>query len=66
MLYLIALFFPWLALMLSGRVFAGLICLILQITVIGWIPAFIWAVIVINNDNQDRRTEKIVNAIKQR
>lgn len=66
MLYVIAFFFPWLALMLRGKVISGIFCLILQITIIGWIPAFIWAVLAINNANQDQRTERIVNAIQNK
>ncbi|MFZ7793135.1 YqaE/Pmp3 family membrane protein [Acinetobacter lwoffii] len=41
---LIALIFPWLLFFTIGRPFAGIICLVLQITVLGWIPAAIWAV----------------------
>ncbi len=40
---LIAIVLPWLLFFTIGRSIAGIICLILQITVIGWIPAAIWA-----------------------
>ena len=37
---LLAIFFPFLAFFTIGRPFAtGIICLILQITVLGWMPA---------------------------
>ncbi len=39
----VAILLPWLALMLRGRIFQGIICLVLQITLIGWLPAAIWA-----------------------
>ena len=41
---LIALILPWLTFFTIGRPISGIICLILQITLIGWIPATIWAV----------------------
>ena len=41
---LIAIFLPWLLFFTIGRPFAGIICLILQVTLIGWIPAALWAV----------------------
>ncbi|QDH16680.1 YqaE/Pmp3 family membrane protein [Swingsia samuiensis] len=41
---LLAIILPWLLFFTIGRPFAGVLCLILQVTVIGWIPAAIWAV----------------------
>jgi uncharacterized membrane protein YqaE (UPF0057 family) len=64
MMFAIAILLPWLALMLRGKIFQGILCLILQITLIGWIPAAIWAVIVVNNDNEDRRHQEMLAAIK--
>ena len=43
MMLLIAVLFPWLSFMLRGKILIGFLCLILQITVIGWLPAAIWA-----------------------
>jgi hypothetical protein len=53
---LIAIFLPWLLFFTIGRPFAGIICLILQITLIGWIPAALWAVYALS---QYRTDEKI-------
>jgi uncharacterized membrane protein YqaE (UPF0057 family) len=64
MRYVFAFFLPWLSLILQGKILAGVICLILQITIIGWIPAFIWAVFSLNNMYADRRTDKIIRSIK--
>ncbi|MCG7392709.1 YqaE/Pmp3 family membrane protein [Microvirga sp. ACRRW] len=60
---LIALILPWLTFFTIGRPFAGLICLILQVTVIGWLPAAIWAVYALSQFNTDR---KIADALGQR
>ncbi|MBY0537197.1 MAG: YqaE/Pmp3 family membrane protein [Chitinophagaceae bacterium] len=61
---LIAIFFPFLSFILRGRILTGILCLILQITLIGWIPAAVWAVISLQNARADRRTERIVRAMK--
>jgi len=41
---LIAVLLPWLSFFLRGKILIGFLCLILQITVLGWLPAAIWAV----------------------
>lgn len=61
----LAILLPWLALMLRGRILQGLLCLILQITLLGWIPAAFWAVMVINNDNQDRRHKELIKTLER-
>jgi len=45
---LIAILLPWLSFFTIGRPISGIICLILQITLIGWIPAAIWAAVMVN------------------
>jgi uncharacterized membrane protein YqaE (UPF0057 family) len=66
MRYLIALLLPWLTFFTMGKVFQGIICLILQITLIGWFPASIWAIISVSNYNADKRTDRIVSAMNKR
>jgi len=66
MIYLIAVLLPFLALMLYGKIGQGILCLILQLTLIGWIPAVLWAVFVINNEKADRRTDRLVDAMQRR
>jgi uncharacterized membrane protein YqaE (UPF0057 family) len=41
---LLAIFLPWLLFFTIGRPIAGIFCLLLQCTVLGWIPAALWAV----------------------
>ena len=62
---LIAIIFPFLSFILRGRIFTGIICLILQLTLIGWIPAAIWAVISLQNYRADRRNDKLIKTIKK-
>ncbi|MFC5428919.1 MAG: YqaE/Pmp3 family membrane protein [Paraburkholderia sp.] len=54
---LIAIFLPWLLFFTIGRPLAGVICLILQITLIGWIPAAIWAVYSLSQFHTDRKID---------
>ncbi len=49
---IIALLLPWLALLMRGRILQGILCLILQVTLIGWLPAAVWALIVVNKDER--------------
>jgi hypothetical protein len=66
MRYLIALFFPWLTFFTMGKVFQGIICLILQCTLVGWLPATIWAFVSVSNHNADKRTDRILRAAAQK
>ncbi|UCM19661.1 YqaE/Pmp3 family membrane protein [Ensifer adhaerens] len=60
---LLALILPWLQFFTIGRPFAGLICLILQLTLIGWVPAAIWSVYALSQYKTD---EKIREALRHR
>lgn len=62
---LIAIFLPFLSFLLRGKIIIGLICLILQITLLGWIPAAIWALISLQNGRADRRNDKLIRAIRE-
>ncbi|SDC17398.1 YqaE/Pmp3 family membrane protein [Paraburkholderia lycopersici] len=55
---LIALVLPWLLFFTIGRPIAGIVCLILQVTLIGWIPAAIWAVYSLSQYKTDRKIEE--------
>jgi uncharacterized membrane protein YqaE (UPF0057 family) len=66
MRYLIALFLPWLAFFTIGKFFSGIIGFVLQLTVIGWLPATIWAFFAISDYHADQRTDKILRASRSR
>lgn len=55
---LLAIFLPWVQFFTIGKPIAGVICLFLQITIIGWIPATIWSVYSLNNYNTDKKIKK--------
>ncbi len=66
MMPLIAIFFPCISFLLRGKILTSLLCLILQLTLIGWLPAAILAVISLQNSRADRRNEKLIRAMRNR
>ena len=56
---LLAILLPWLQFFTIGRPIAGFICLILQITVIGWIPAAIWLVYALSQYKTDQKIDAL-------
>ena len=54
----LAIFLPFLVFFTIGRPIAGVICLILQITLIGWVPAAIWAVYALSQYKTDKKIER--------
>jgi uncharacterized membrane protein YqaE (UPF0057 family) len=52
---IISLFLPWLTFFTIGRPIAGFFCLMLQITLIGWLPATIWAVYALSQYKTDQK-----------
>ena len=64
MRYVIAIFIPWLTFFTIGKVGRGFLCLLLQLSVIGGLPAMIWALASVGGYNADKRTGRIVGAIK--
>lgn len=59
---LIALLLPWLAFFTIGRPFAGLLCLLLQLTVLGWAPAAIWAAYAVGQYRTDQKIRRALRA----
>jgi uncharacterized membrane protein YqaE (UPF0057 family) len=55
---LLAIFLPFLSFFTIGRPIAGVICLLLQVTVIGWLPAALWAVYSLSQYKTDRKISK--------
>ncbi|MBU2737525.1 YqaE/Pmp3 family membrane protein [Acidithiobacillus concretivorus] len=55
---ILAIFLPFMVFFTIGRPIAGIICLLLQITVLGWIPAAIWAVYALSQYKTDQKIQK--------
>ncbi|MEG0922289.1 MAG: YqaE/Pmp3 family membrane protein [Comamonas sp.] len=59
---MIALRLPWLSFFSIGKLFAGVICLVLQISLIGWLPAMIWLVYALSEYNTDKKIAKALGS----
>jgi hypothetical protein len=46
-----------------GRPLSGIICLILQVTLIGWLPATIWAVYALSQYKTDQKIHRAMRHI---
>ncbi|MGP8437777.1 YqaE/Pmp3 family membrane protein [Paraburkholderia fungorum] len=55
MRYLTAIVFPWFPFIALGRMRDARVCMALQLTVVGWIPATLWALRAQNPETQARR-----------
>lgn len=62
---LLALFAPPVSLLVNGRPGSAALCLVLQLTLIGWIPAAIWAVVVRSESIADKRADRIISASRR-
>jgi uncharacterized membrane protein YqaE (UPF0057 family) len=65
MKYLLALFLPFVSFFTIGKPFQGFLCMLLQFTFIGWIPATIWAFAAINQHNADKRHKELIKAMQK-
>lgn len=62
---IIAIILPFLSFLLRGKILTGILCLILQVSIIGWIPAAVWAVISLQNARADKRTDRMLKEIRR-
>ncbi len=60
---IIALLIPWLTFFTIGRPIAGVCCLLLQLTLIGWLPATIWAVYALSQYKTDKKIKRAIEAV---
>lgn len=59
---LLAILLPWLSFIVRGKILSGIFCLILQCTLIGWLPAALWAI----NSRSNAKTEKKLKQMENR
>lgn len=62
---LLAILLPFLSFMIRGKIITGIICMILQFTLIGWLPAAIWAALSLQNARAERRNEKLIRTARE-
>ena len=66
MKYVIAILFPPLGMLLAGRGLQALLCLILMVTIIGWPLAAIWALLVVNSAETEKRVRRALEEERKR
>ena len=57
---LLAIFLPWLQFFTIDCPFSAITCLILQVTLIGWVPAAIWSVYALSQFETDQKIAEIL------
>ncbi len=62
---ILAIFLPFVVFFTIGRPIAGLVCLILQLTLIGWLPAALWAVYALSQYATDEKIKAAVQGKNQ-
>jgi hypothetical protein len=62
---ILAILLPCVSFLLRGRILHFIVCLILQITLIGWLPAAIWAVVDLQNARAERRTDRLIRNMRK-
>jgi uncharacterized membrane protein YqaE (UPF0057 family) len=57
LLSFLAIFFPWLVLLIKDDPAGAFIALVMQVTIIGWIPACMWAFRSLRPPIEEKKTE---------
>lgn len=58
MRFIIALFVPFVVFFTIRRPIQGVLCLLLQLTVVGWLPATLWALFSTSAYKSERQLER--------
>jgi uncharacterized membrane protein YqaE (UPF0057 family) len=64
-MYLLAILLPSLAVLMCGKPVQALLLFVAHVTVIGWIPASMYAIMVVKDREDNKRTNQIVRAIER-
>jgi len=55
---ILAILIPWLNFFTIGRPIAGIICLLLQLTLVGWLPAALWSIYALSQYKTEQKIEE--------
>ena len=66
MKYLIAILVPPLGMLVVGRPLQALLCLLLMISLIGWPLAALWALLVVNSAETEKRVRRLLEEERRR
>lgn len=65
LVWIVTLGFPFLAFLMLGRMFRAVVALVLQATIIGWLPAAIWARTTWVQDMSDEEPEPAKSTVNK-
>ena len=57
---IIALVLPWMTFFTINRPVAGILCLLLQVTLVGWLPAALWAAYALSEYDTGQKIRRAV------
>jgi uncharacterized membrane protein YqaE (UPF0057 family) len=60
---MLAIFVPFIAFFTIGKPIQGIVCFLLQLTLIGWLPAAIWAAVAVSGHYSDKRIDRLGRTI---
>lgn len=55
---LLVIFLPWLNFFTIGRPISGIVCMVLQMTFIGWAPAAIWSAYALGKYQAQKKLDR--------
>ena len=61
---MLALLIPALSFGVRNRKKEAVLSLILQLSLIGWIPAAVWALVTLHRDTKEKRIERVLKAVR--
>jgi uncharacterized membrane protein YqaE (UPF0057 family) len=62
MRFIISLFMPWVVFFTIRRPVQGIFCFVLQLTIIGWLPAILWALFALGQFKADQKIAQAFRA----
>ncbi|MCE3045531.1 hypothetical protein [Legionella sp. 16cNR16C] len=62
---LLALFFPWLVLLIYDNPGGAIVALVMQATLFGWLPASMWALRVVRENYKEKKRVKKARKAKK-
>ncbi|RLA84676.1 MAG: YqaE/Pmp3 family membrane protein [Epsilonproteobacteria bacterium] len=62
---ILAIFVPWLNFFTIKKPISGIICLILQLSIIGWLPASLWSIYALGQYKTDQKFKDLENKTTQ-
>lgn len=60
----LAFLFPGISMIMRRRKNAGILCIVLQLTLIGWIPAAAWACSTFDEDVKKQKVARVLKSVK--